>query len=117
MMFATNFAFTEFLKFLISHSKLYLTWQNRMRRLTKALDVDSAELKKLVDQRRDKILLADGGQKQLKLSKVHNEEKQVEENILHLRVAQAERAIALEGNKVHSLEKQKLELDAVSYSK
>lgn len=85
--------------------------------MTKALNAGSAELENLVDKRQDKILLTDGGQKQLKLSKVHNQEKQVEENILHLRVAQAERAIAQEGNKVHSLEKQKLELDAVSYSK
>ncbi|XP_033609697.1 coiled-coil domain-containing protein 39 isoform X2 [Cryptotermes secundus] len=86
--------------------------ENRMQRLTKALSAGSAELEKLVDKRQDKILLTDGGQKQLKLNKVHNQEKQVEENILLLRVAQAERAIAQEGNKVHTLEKQKLELDA-----
>jgi hypothetical protein len=88
-----------------------------MRRLTKALNADAAELEKLVDKRQDQILLIDGGRKQLKLSKIHDQEKQVEENILRLRVAQAERAIAQEGNKVFSLEKQKLELDVVSYSK
>jgi hypothetical protein len=116
-MFATNFIFIEIFLIVIPDYKLYLTWQNRMRGLAKALNADSAELEKLVHKRQDQILLAEGGQKQLKLRKVHNQEKQVEENILRLRVAQAERAIAREGNKVYSLEKQKLELDAVSYSK
>jgi hypothetical protein len=88
-----------------------------MQGLMKALSADSAELEKLAQKRQDQILLSDSGQKQLKLGKVHNQEKQMEENILRLRVAQAERGIALEGNKVYSLEKQKLELDAVSYSK
>jgi len=85
-----------------------------MQRLTKAVSAESAELEKLADKRQNQILLRDGGQKQLKLSKSHNQEKQVEENILRLRVHQAEKAIAHEGDEVYSLEKQKLELDAVS---
>jgi hypothetical protein len=84
--------------------------------LTKALSEDLAELEKLTGKRQDQILLTDGGQKQLKLSKADNQAKQVEENILRLRVAQAEKAIAHEGDKVYSLEKQKLELDTVSFS-
>lgn len=88
-----------------------------MQRLTKAITADSAELEKLVDKRQNQMLLRDGGQKQLKLSKSHNQEKQVEENILRLRVDQAEKAIDREGDEVYSLEKQKLELDAVSYGK
>jgi hypothetical protein len=85
--------------------------------LTSAIHSDSAELQKLVDRQQGQILLRDGGQKHLKSSKAHNQEKQVEENILRLRVAQAEKAIAHEGDKVYSLEKQKLELDTVSYSR
>jgi hypothetical protein len=84
--------------------------------LTKALSGDSAELEKLTAKRQHQILLIDGGQKQLKLSKAHNQTKQVEENVLRLRVAQAEKALAREGDKVYSLEKQKLELDTVSSS-
>lgn len=85
-----------------------------MQRLTKAISAYSAELEKLADKRQNQILLRDGGQKQLRLSKSHNQEKQVEENLLRLRVYQAEKAIAHEGDEVYSLEKQKLELEAVS---
>jgi len=85
-----------------------------MQRLIKAVSAESAELENVADKRQNQILLRDGGQKQLKLSKSYNQEKQVEENILRLRVHQAEKAIAHEGDKVYSLEKQKLELDAVS---
>ncbi|XP_021929436.1 coiled-coil domain-containing protein 39-like isoform X2 [Zootermopsis nevadensis] len=85
--------------------------ENRVRRLTKALKEDSAELENLAGKRQDQILLTDGGQKQLKLDQAHNQAKQVEENVLRLRVVQAEKAIAHEGDKVYSLEKQKLELD------
>ncbi|KAJ9581586.1 hypothetical protein L9F63_023233, partial [Diploptera punctata] len=86
--------------------------EERMGRLTKAIDLDSAELEKLKDKQQDQLLLAEGGQKQLKQFKDRNQEKQVEENVLRLRVAQAEKAITQEGNKVFSLEKQKLELEA-----
>lgn len=84
--------------------------------MTKALKEDSAELENLAGKRQDQILLTDGGQKQLKLDQAHNQAKQVEENVLRLRVVQAEKAIAHEGDKVYSLEKQKLELDTVSSS-
>lgn len=82
--------------------------------MTKAFNEDSAELEKLTGKRQDQILLTAGGQKQLKLGNAHNQAKQVEENVLRLRVVQAEKAIALEGDNVYSLEKQKLELDTVS---
>jgi hypothetical protein len=85
-----------------------------MRRMAKVIKADDVELEKLADKQQDQVLLTEGGQKQLKLSKDCYQEKQVEENVLRLRVAQAEKVIAQEGDKVYSLEKQKLELEAVS---
>ncbi|XP_069687634.1 coiled-coil domain-containing protein 39 isoform X1 [Periplaneta americana] len=94
-----------------------LTGQNkkleeRMQGLTKTLARDAAELEKLVNKKEDQVLMTDGGQKQLEIKKAHLQESQVEENILRLRINQAEKAIAREGDMVYSLEKQKLDLES-----
>ncbi|XP_067014621.2 coiled-coil domain-containing protein 39 [Anabrus simplex] len=86
--------------------------EDTMRKLSTALDADSAELKRLESRRQDQMLLVDGGQKQLENSRRINLERQVEENVLKLRVKQLEQAMTKEGDHVYTLEKQRLELEA-----
>lgn len=82
--------------------------EEEMRRLTADIQIDSKELDSLKSKRQDNILLTEGGQKQLKAMRARNQDKQVDENVLKLRVKQAEKAIDKVGGKVFSLEKQRL---------
>lgn len=61
------------------------------------------------------MLLLDGGEKRLKIAQSQNEERQVEENIMHLRVSQLERMTSNVSDKVYDLEKYRLHLEAVSH--
>lgn len=81
--------------------------EEEMRRLTVDIQIDSKELDSLKSKRQDNILLTEGGQKQLKAMRTKNQDKQVDENVLKLRVKQAEKAIDKIGGKVFSLEKQR----------
>lgn len=56
----------------------------------------------------------EGGEKKLKYMVSQNEEKQVEESILGLRVSQAERLLANIDDKVYNLDKYRLQIEAVS---
>lgn len=55
-----------------------------------------------------------GGEKQLKVSVRVNEEKQVAENIMELRVTQAEELMKNTGNRVYNLEQCHVKICAVS---
>lgn len=81
--------------------------EEEMRRLTSDLYNDSKELDALKSKRQDNILLTEGGQKQLKAMRVKNQDRQVDENVLKLRVKQSEKAIDKVGGKLFSLEKQR----------
>lgn len=61
------------------------------------------------------MLLLDGGEKRLKIAQSRNEEGQVEENIMRLRVSQLERMTSNVSDKVYDLEKYRLHLEAVSH--
>nr|CAD7438248.1 unnamed protein product [Timema bartmani] len=73
---------------------------------------DTEELARLKSKRQDQMLLMNGGEKQLKVSQCHSQDRQVEENLLKLRVNQASKAISKEGNKVYTLERHRLEMEA-----
>lgn len=54
----------------------------------------------------------DGGEKQQKIMQHQNQEKLVEQNLLKIKIAQMEKLIAKQTDKVFSLEKHKMELEA-----
>lgn len=60
-------------------------------------------------------MMVEGGLKKLQKLKDINQELQVEQNILLLQINQAENHLANESDTVYNLEKQRLELDAVSF--
>lgn len=78
-----------------------------MRRLTMDLQGDAKEQNYLKNKRQDNLLLAECGHKQLKALKIQNQDKQVDINLLKLRVKQAEKAIDKVGGRVFCLEKQR----------
>nr|CAD7198868.1 unnamed protein product [Timema douglasi] len=82
------------------------------RRISSGLASDTEELARLKNKRQDQMLLMNGGEKQLKVSQCQSQDRQVEENLLKLRVNQASAAISKEGDKVYTLERHRLEMEA-----
>ncbi|XP_046818112.1 coiled-coil domain-containing protein 39 [Vespa crabro] len=82
------------------------------KKITNSIANDSGELEHLQNKKQDFLLLMDGGEKTLKVAQSHNEEKQVEENILRLKVSQIEQMMSNVGDKVYNLQKYRLTLDA-----
>ncbi|XP_012288305.1 coiled-coil domain-containing protein 39 [Orussus abietinus] len=83
-----------------------------MRKISVSLANDRVELQRLKNRKQDLTLMMDGGEKQLKFLKSSNEEKQVEENILRLKLSQAELATSNVGGEVYNLEKYRIHLEA-----
>ncbi|XP_043491944.1 coiled-coil domain-containing protein 39-like [Polistes fuscatus] len=82
------------------------------RKISNSIANDSEELEHLKNKKQDLLLLVDGGEKILKSAQTHNEERQVEENILRLKVSQIEQMMSNVGDKVYNLQKYRLKLDA-----
>lgn len=100
-----------------AHSKLVSTnnllnrevsrLEEDMRRLTIDIEGDTKEQNYLRNKRQDQMLLVECGHKQVRVLRIQNQDKQVDENLLKLRVKQAEKAIEKVGGKVFCLEKQR----------
>ncbi|XP_046426078.1 coiled-coil domain-containing protein 39 [Neodiprion fabricii] len=99
----------DLLKLLQSQIK---TLEHDMKKLSTHIANDEAQLKLLKNKKQDQVLLMEGGEKHLKVARARNEETQVNENILRLRIYQAERTVSNINNKVYNLEKYKLEIQA-----
>lgn len=92
----------------------YFVFQEDIRRLRLALLNDASEEKNLRDRVHNEVLECEGAEKDLKKLIQRKQAKLVEENLLRLRLSQAEKAIARVGGKLYTLEKQRLELEAVN---
>ena len=75
---------------------------------------NNEQLERLRNKKQELILLTEGGEKQLKLIQNFNEEKQVEESLLRLKVNQAEKLMSNIDGKVYNLERYRLQIEAVS---
>nr|XP_022910929.1 coiled-coil domain-containing protein 39-like [Onthophagus taurus] len=96
--------------------KTFLTGQvnrldDEMRRLNTAISNDKAKLDTLKNKLQDEMLSFDGGLKQAAAAKLRAQQKQVEENMIRLKVNQLEKAISKEEHHIYDLQKFKLELD------
>ncbi|XP_011163700.2 coiled-coil domain-containing protein 39 [Solenopsis invicta] len=86
--------------------------EHDMRKVSSCLSSENDELERLRSKKQDLLLLLDGGEKRLKIAQAKNEERQVEENIMRLRVSQLERMTSNVSDKVYDLEKYRLHLEA-----
>ncbi|XP_057326695.1 coiled-coil domain-containing protein 39 [Microplitis mediator] len=78
--------------------------ENEIKKVQSALEADRNKLEQVKIKKKNLELLMLGGEKQLKVSVRVNEEKQVAENIMELRVTQAEELMKNTGNRVYNLE-------------
>ncbi|XP_015113777.1 coiled-coil domain-containing protein 39 [Diachasma alloeum] len=86
--------------------------ENDIRKIQGSLKGDNEELVRLRSKKQDVGSMMEGGEKQLKAAQRVTEEKQVAENILELRVTQGEQIIRNIGDKLHNLEKYRLQIDS-----
>lgn len=84
--------------------------------MSNVLGATAREVEQLQWKRQDGLLLVEGGKKQLKAAKAAHHESLVEHALLRVKVNQVERALQREGSYVHSLSKQRLEWENVSFS-
>ncbi|XP_011697657.1 PREDICTED: coiled-coil domain-containing protein 39 [Wasmannia auropunctata] len=89
-----------------------LSLEHDMKKLSSCLSSENEELERLRSKKQDLLLLLDGGEKRLKIAQSRNEERQVEENMMRLRVSQLERMTSNMSDKVYDLEKYRLHLEA-----
>lgn len=78
------------------------------------MEMDRDKIERVKIKKQNLELLMQGGEKQLKVSVRVNEEKQVAENIMELRVTQAEELMKSTGNRVNNLEQCNVKICAVS---
>lgn len=89
--------------------------EDEMRRLTAAIQSDNSQMEVLKDKLQNEVLSFEDGTKQAAASKQRSQQKQVEENLLRLRVNQLENIIKREQNRIFNLQKLKLELETVNH--
>lgn len=86
---------------------------DEMRRLTSALSSDNVHHLVIKGKLQDQVLLFEGGLKQAAAAKQRSQEKQVEENVLKLKIDQFENAIKNQTSKLYNLQRFQLDLDCV----
>ncbi|KAI4466333.1 coiled-coil domain-containing protein 39 [Holotrichia oblita] len=85
--------------------------EDEMRRLSIAISTDTKLIETLRSKLQDQILSFEGGVKQAAAAKLKSQEKQVEENVLRLKVSQLEKAITKENDNIYDLQKFRIELE------
>lgn len=85
-----------------------------MRRLTSSLSSDNVHLHVIKGKLQDQVLLFEGGIKQAAAAKQRSQEKQVDENVLKLKIDQFEKSIKNQNSKLYNLQRFRLDLDCVS---
>lgn len=90
--------------------------EDEMRRLGIAIAADTELIETLRGKLQDQILLFEGGVKQAAVAKLKSQQKQVEENVLRLKVSQLEKSISKENDNIYDLQKFRIELETVRYS-
>ncbi|ERL93196.1 hypothetical protein D910_10493 [Dendroctonus ponderosae] len=87
--------------------------QDEMRKLSNFIAADREHLENLQNQVENHLLVYDIGRKQIAAAKKSTQEKQVEENIMRLRINHIETDMHKEEKRIFSLQKLRLTLDQV----
>lgn len=85
--------------------------EDEKRRLTSEYTSDQEHLNYLQNKIQDQLAIFENGSKQLKSTKIQSQEKQVEQNILKLRVHQLEKAVNKEEKNIYNSQKFRLDLE------
>lgn len=75
---------------------------------------NNEELQRLQSKQQELFVLIEGGEKQLKQAQSNYEEKKVDENILELKLKEANKVVLKVDDKLYDLEKYAIQMEAVS---
>lgn len=85
--------------------------EDEKRRLTSEFVADEQHLRNLQNKVQDQLIIFENGTKQMRAAKLHTQEKQVEENVLKLRVHQLENVVKKQDKEIYNSQKYRLELE------
>lgn len=85
--------------------------EDEKRKLTSEFSSDEEYLKNLQNKLQDQLMIYENGTKHMKSARLQTQEKQVEENVLKLRVHQLEQVVKKEEKNIYNSQKFRLDLE------
>jgi len=87
--------------------KIRIVFFKEHRRLISTFNGDEREHSVLKSKKQDLVLSVEGGEKKKCALRICNQDSQVEENVIKLKVAHFEKAVRRVGTQIYSIEKQR----------
>uniref|UniRef100_A0A182VVU4 Coiled-coil domain-containing protein 39 n=1 Tax=Anopheles minimus TaxID=112268 RepID=A0A182VVU4_9DIPT len=86
--------------------------QQDFRQSSLTFQQDAAEIERMTGKWKEKTLLVEGGEKKVRQCKADNQERLVEKSLLKMRIKQMERQLDSQSDKMYTLERHRMELEA-----
>uniref|UniRef100_A0A8W7PLP0 Coiled-coil domain-containing protein 39 n=1 Tax=Anopheles coluzzii TaxID=1518534 RepID=A0A8W7PLP0_ANOCL len=86
--------------------------QQDYRQSSLVFQQDAAEIERMTGKWKEKTLLVEGGEKKVRQCKAENQERLVEKSLLKMRIKQMERQLDSQSDKMYTLERHRMELEA-----
>ncbi|XP_058057947.1 coiled-coil domain-containing protein 39 [Anopheles bellator] len=86
--------------------------QQDFRQSSLVYQQDAAEIERMTGKWKEKTLIVEGGEKKVRQGTAENQERLVEKSLLKMRIKQMERRLENQGDKMYTLERHRMELEA-----
>uniref|UniRef100_A0A182YBF2 Coiled-coil domain-containing protein 39 n=1 Tax=Anopheles stephensi TaxID=30069 RepID=A0A182YBF2_ANOST len=86
--------------------------QQDFRQSSLVFQQDAAEIERMTGKWKEKTLLVEGGEKKVRQCKADNQDRLVEKSLLKMRIKQMERQLDSQSDKMYTLERHRMELEA-----
>uniref|UniRef100_A0A182QA91 Coiled-coil domain-containing protein 39 n=1 Tax=Anopheles farauti TaxID=69004 RepID=A0A182QA91_9DIPT len=86
--------------------------QQDFRQASLVFQQDAAEIERMTGKWKEKTLIVEGGEKKVRQCTAENQERLVEKSLLKMRIKQMERQLENQNDKMYTLERHRMELEA-----
>ncbi|XP_058117768.1 coiled-coil domain-containing protein 39 [Anopheles ziemanni] len=86
--------------------------QQEYRQSSLVYQQDAAEIERMTGKWKEKTLIVEGGEKKVRQCTIENQERLVEKSLLKMRIKQMERQLENQSDKMYTLERHRMELEA-----
>ncbi|XP_053670503.1 coiled-coil domain-containing protein 39 [Anopheles nili] len=86
--------------------------QQDFRQSSLTFQQDAAEIERMTGKWKEKTLIVEGGEKKVRQCTADNQERLVEKSLLKMRIKQMERLLESQNDKMYTLERHRMELEA-----
>ncbi|XP_050086776.1 coiled-coil domain-containing protein 39 [Anopheles aquasalis] len=86
--------------------------QQDFRQASLVYQQDAAEIERMTGKWKEKTLIVEGGEKKVRQCTAENQERLVEKSLLKMRIKQMERRLETQSDKMYTLERHRMELEA-----